>query len=50
MAVTNPYYEFTPEFIPGTTARAEDVNVQYQAIQTACARVWIWQRLRCHDA
>jgi hypothetical protein len=35
MAVTNPYYEFTPEFIPGTTARAEDVNVQYQAIQTA---------------
>lgn len=35
MAVTNPYYEFTPEFIPGTKARSEDVNVQFQAIQNA---------------
>lgn len=35
MAITNPYYEFTPEFTPGTKARAEDVNRQYQALQTA---------------
>lgn len=35
MAVTNPYYEFTPAFVPGTKARAEDVNVQYQNIQNA---------------
>ena len=35
MAVTNPYYEFTPEFIPGTKARSEEVNIQYQAIQNA---------------
>lgn len=35
MTVTNPYYEFTPAFVPGTKAKSEDVNVQYQAIQTA---------------
>ena len=35
MAVTNPYYEFDPSFIPGTKARSEDVNVQYQNIQNA---------------
>jgi hypothetical protein len=35
VTVTNPYYEFDPAFIPGTTARAEEVNVQYQAIQNA---------------
>ena len=35
MAVTNPYYEFTPEFIPGTKARSDAVNIQYQAIQNA---------------
>lgn len=35
MAVTNPYYEFTPEFIPGTKARSEEVNIQFQAIQNA---------------
>jgi hypothetical protein len=35
MAVTNPYYEFTPEFIPGTKARSDEVNLQYQAIQNA---------------
>lgn len=35
MTVTNPYYEFAPEFIPGTKARSDDVNLQYQAIQNA---------------
>lgn len=35
MAVTNPYYEFAPEFLPGTKARSEEVNLQYQAIQNA---------------
>ena len=35
MTVTNPYYEFTPEFTPGTKARSDAVNLQYQAIQNA---------------
>lgn len=35
MTVTNPYYEFTPTFTPGTTVRAAEVNTQYQALQTA---------------
>jgi len=35
MAVTNPYYEFAPAFIPGTKARSDEVNTQYQAIQNA---------------
>lgn len=35
MAVTNPYYEFTPSFVPGTTVRAAEVNAQFAAVQTA---------------
>lgn len=35
MTVTNPYYEFTPTFAPGTKARSEAVNTQFQALQTA---------------
>jgi hypothetical protein len=35
MTVTNPYYEFTPTFTPGTFARSSEVNAQYQAIQNA---------------
>ncbi len=35
MAVTNPYYEFTPTFVAGATVRAGEVNTQYQAIQNA---------------
>ncbi len=35
MTVTNPYYEFTPAFVPGATVRADEVNTQYQAIQNA---------------
>lgn len=35
MTVTNPYYEFTPEFTPGTKARSDAVNLQLQAIQNA---------------
>lgn len=35
MTVTNDFYEFDPTFVPGTTARADEVNTQYQAIQNA---------------
>lgn len=35
MTVSNPYYEFTPVFTPGTQVRSDAVNAQYQAIQTA---------------
>jgi hypothetical protein len=35
VTITNPYYEFTPEFVPATKARSDAVNVQYQLIQNA---------------
>lgn len=35
MTITNPYYEFTPQFVPATKARSDAVNVQYQLIQNA---------------
>jgi hypothetical protein len=35
VTVTNPYYEVDPLFVPGTTARSDDVNTQYQALQNA---------------
>lgn len=35
MTVTNPYYEFNPTFTPGTKARSDAVNLQYQALQNA---------------
>lgn len=30
--MTNPYYNFSPRFIPGTTVRSDEVNFQYDAI------------------
>jgi hypothetical protein len=35
LTVTNPYYEFDPNFTPFTKARAGDNNLQFQAIQNA---------------
>lgn len=35
MTITNPYYEFDPTFTPGTQARSDSVNFQFQAVQTA---------------
>ncbi len=35
MTITNPYYEFTPSFVPNTKAKSDEVNTQYQAIQNA---------------
>lgn len=35
MAVTNPYYEFTPVFVAGSKVRADAVNDQFTALQNA---------------
>lgn len=35
MTVTNPYYEFDPPFVPGTTVRSDAANAQFNAIQSA---------------
>jgi len=35
VTVTNPYYEFDPEFIPGTKVRSDAANLQFQALQNA---------------
>lgn len=33
--MANNYYTFTPSFVPGAKVRASEVNVQYQALETA---------------
>ena len=33
--MANNYYTFTPSFVPGAKVRANEVNVQYQALETA---------------
>jgi hypothetical protein len=35
LTVTNPYYEFDPNFTPFTKARAGDNNIQFQSLQNA---------------
>lgn len=35
MTVTNPYYEFDPEFTPGSKVRSDSANTQFQSIQNA---------------
>ena len=35
MAVTNPYYEFTPVFIAGSKVRADAINLQFQGLQNS---------------
>ena len=35
MAITNPYFEFTPDFLAGSKVRADAVNSQFTAIQNA---------------
>ncbi len=35
MTVTNQYYEFDPDFDPGSKVRSDAVNLQFQAIQNA---------------
>jgi len=35
VTVTNQYYEFDPDFDPGSKVRSDAVNLQFQAIQNA---------------
>lgn len=37
--MTNPYYTFTPPFVPGTLARSGDVNTQFTLVQSAFDKV-----------
>ena len=33
--MANPYYTFSPSFVPGTKVRSDQVNTQYQGLETA---------------
>lgn len=37
--MANNYYTFSPSFVPGTRVRSDQVNTQYQAIETAFDRL-----------